>query len=254
LIALEQEKPLRVREELAQVNAVVLEMLLDGSLDGARAVDRLERSGLPVRGGLSALVLRGGATDHLLAAVDDVLLPLGIPRVCLDRGTEVLVALPVSSDGLAADVVRAAATRIAPAAVRAGVATARASDLVGAVHRATTAADSATSRRQRLVDASSMAGSVLIADPATRVVLSRLADTLLGPLVEYDRRTGSAMLATLRTFLDHNGNIGTAASALGIHRHTLRARVERIREILDVELDSAHVRAELLLALSSRSD
>jgi purine catabolism regulator len=223
-------------------------------LDGARAVDRLERSGLPVRDGLSVLVLRGGATAHLLAAVDDVLLPLGVPRVCLERGAEVLVVLPVSPDGLAGDVVRAAATRIAPAAVRAGVATTRTPDLAEAVHRATTAADSATSRRHRLVDAAGMAGHVLIADPAARVVLARLADTLLGPLVEHDRRTGAGMLTTLRTFLDHNGNIGTAAAALAIHRHTLRARIGRIREILDVDLDSAHVRAELLLALSSRSD
>lgn len=253
LIVLEAAKPLRVREEQASINRVVLELLIDGSLSSRRAVDRLEVSGLSAHGGLTVLVLTGGAPAQLLAVVENVLLPLGLPRVGLDRGEEVVVVLPTEPAGLVADVVRAAAARLGQADVYAGVAAARADDLVDAMHLATTAAHSARSRRLRLVDATSLAGHVLIADPAARVVLSRLADSLLGPLVEHDRTTGSGLVATLRAFLEHNGHVESAAVAMGIHRHTLRARMDRTREVLDVDLDSAHVRAELLLALSSRS-
>ena len=58
---------------------------------------------------------------------------------------------------------------------------------------------------------------------------------------------GTGLAETLRAFLEHNGHTEATSAALGVHRHTLRARLERIRALLDVDLDDAYVRAELLL-------
>ena len=54
---------------------------------------------------------------------------------------------------------------------------------------------------------------------------------------------------TLEVWLDHNGAWDPAAKALGIHRHTLRARVDAAGALLDADLDTFAARAELWGAL-----
>lgn len=84
--------------------------------------------------------------------------------------------------------------------------------------------------------------------------LTALADSLLGPLDAYDDQQGapSSLVATLHAFLRHNGERESAATELGIHRHTMRNRLARIRELTDLDLDAAQVRAELWIALMAR--
>ena len=126
-------------------------------------------------------------------------------------------------------------------------------DLAGAIHESITAARVAGVRGGGCVEAESMAGHALIALPATRAVLDGLAEKRLRPLADADRLAGSDLVGTLRAFLEHNGHWEAAASSLGIHRHTLNKRVGRIQVLLGVDLDSAHVRAELLLCLTAWS-
>ncbi len=54
---------------------------------------------------------------------------------------------------------------------------------------------------------------------------------------------------TLEVWLEHNGAWDPAAKALGIHRHTLRARVDAAAVLLDLDLDTFAARAELWGAL-----
>ena len=63
---------------------------------------------------------------------------------------------------------------------------------------------------------------------------------------------GHDLLPTLTAFLEHNGHLENAAGALGVHRHTMRNRLGRIGELLGGGLDSADVRARLLLAVRAR--
>ena len=75
---------------------------------------------------------------------------------------------------------------------------------------------------------------------------------VLRPLVEGDR---SALVPTLRAWLAHNGQWDSAAAELGVHRHTVRARIARAGELLGKDLtaaDSADARMELWLALRVR--
>ena len=99
------------------------------------------------------------------------------------------------------------------------------------------------------VDAESMAGHVLVAAPAARAVLAELAEARLRPLADHDLQTDANLIATLRAFLEHHGHWEAASAVLGIHRHTLRNRIDRIQTLIGVDLESAHVRAELLLSL-----
>jgi purine catabolism regulator len=80
-------------------------------------------------------------------------------------------------------------------------------------------------------------------------VLEDFTSALLAPLHEYDRRHRGQLVASLRAFLDHNGNWEPAARALGVHRHTLRYRIGRVEELTGRSLSVADDRAELWLAL-----
>ncbi|NUP45769.1 MAG: PucR family transcriptional regulator [Catenulispora sp.] len=90
--------------------------------------------------------------------------------------------------------------------------------------------------------------STLFADQAVR----DFAAGTLRPLTEADRST---LLPTLRAWLAHNGQWDSAAAELGVHRHTVRARIARAGELLGKDLtaaDSADARMELWLALRVR--
>ncbi|VFA96928.1 PucR family transcriptional regulator [Nocardia cyriacigeorgica] len=75
------------------------------------------------------------------------------------------------------------------------------------------------------------------------------AQAALAPVLELDQGSKVDFTQTLRAFLAHNGQADASASALGIHRHTLRYRMTRIADALARDLDDPTVRAELWFAL-----
>ena len=70
----------------------------------------------------------------------------------------------------------------------------------------------------------------------------------LDPLAEQ----GDELLGTLAAFLTHNGQMEAAATGLGIHRHTMRNRMQRISELLADDVQSADTRTQLWLAIRAR--
>ena len=74
-------------------------------------------------------------------------------------------------------------------------------------------------------------------------------DSLLGPLVEHDEAHGSALLESLRAYIEANGRWAEAAAQLKVHRHTLRYRMRKISELTGRDLGDAGDRLELWLAL-----
>ncbi|QJY49365.1 PucR family transcriptional regulator [Pseudonocardia broussonetiae] len=75
------------------------------------------------------------------------------------------------------------------------------------------------------------------------------AEALLAPLRDKDRTSKIDLRLTLRTFLANNGQSDASASALGIHRHTLRYRMGKVAEALERDIDDPTTRAELWIAL-----
>lgn len=99
----------------------------------------------------------------------------------------------------------------------------------------------------RFADAA--AGGVLagLDSPAGRA----LADARLRPLRDHDAAHGTALVETVRTWLSHDARIDEAARALGIHRHTVRARIAQAQQLLGVDLSAFPARAELWAALAA---
>ncbi|MFB7668646.1 PucR family transcriptional regulator [Kitasatospora sp. NPDC056138] len=73
------------------------------------------------------------------------------------------------------------------------------------------------------------------------------AARVLRPLLEGEPED----LATVRAWLAHAGSLKDAAAELGVHRNTVRQRLQRIRQLVDHDLDDAVDRAELLIALQA---
>lgn len=75
------------------------------------------------------------------------------------------------------------------------------------------------------------------------------AQGLLAPLRQHDRRHDDRIEHSLRVWLAHNGQLSPAASEIGVHRHTLKARIRTAESLLERDLDSPDARAELWTAL-----
>lgn len=70
----------------------------------------------------------------------------------------------------------------------------------------------------------------------------------LGPLIDYDKRHGTDMVQTLAEYFDCGGNYDETATALAVHRSTLRYRLQRIREIGGRDLADVDTRLNLQVA------
>jgi PucR family transcriptional regulator, purine catabolism regulatory protein len=67
--------------------------------------------------------------------------------------------------------------------------------------------------------------------------------------VAADRAGAGELVHSVRVWLTHHGQWEPAAAQLGVHRHTLRRRVQRAAALLGRDLDEAGARAEVWVAL-----
>jgi sugar diacid utilization regulator len=81
--------------------------------------------------------------------------------------------------------------------------------------------------------------------------LRRFYDETVRPLVAYDEQYETDLLGTLATFLDCDANVNATASRLFTHRHTIRYRFERVRELTGLEVSSTDGREKLSLGLKA---
>ncbi|MGB4777791.1 PucR family transcriptional regulator, partial [Microbacterium sp.] len=84
------------------------------------------------------------------------------------------------------------------------------------------------------------------------VALERFVNEQLGPLLEYDARTGAGLVVTLDAYLGSGLSKTRTADILGLRRQSLYGRLERISALLGgVDLDNRDRRTALDLALVS---
>lgn len=65
--------------------------------------------------------------------------------------------------------------------------------------------------------------------------LKRFHDEIIGPLKSYDRQNGTSLVKTAISYVDNDGDIAKTADSLYQHHNTVRYRIGRIREILDMK-------------------
>ena len=87
-----------------------------------------------------------------------------------------------------------------------------------------------------------------MSDPAE---LGRFYDETVRPLVLYDEQYETDLLGTLSTFLDCDANVNATAARLFTHRHTIRYRFERVRELTGLDVSSTDGREKLSLGLKA---
>ncbi|MFO7192263.1 helix-turn-helix domain-containing protein [Thermocrispum sp.] len=84
-----------------------------------------------------------------------------------------------------------------------------------------------------------------VEDPA---VVERLVRRWLGALIDYDAKRHSELVETLSQYLECGGAYDRAATALCVHRSTLKYRLQRIREISGLDLTDPDTQFNLQLA------
>ena len=90
--------------------------------------------------------------------------------------------------------------------------------------------------------------SAVVADEAVRERVWSLAEPALAALEGAD----AELRPSLEAFLRNNGSWEASARDLGVHRHTLKARMDKVERLTGLSLDSAESRVLLLLGLVSR--
>ena len=85
-------------------------------------------------------------------------------------------------------------------------------------------------------------------DPAE---LNRFYEETVLPLAAYDEQYETDLLGTLSTFLDCDANVNATAARLFTHRHTIRYRFERVRELTGLDVSSTDGREKLSLGLKA---
>jgi len=85
-------------------------------------------------------------------------------------------------------------------------------------------------------------------DPAE---LQRFHEETVAPLVAYDAQYETELLRTLESFLEADGNVARTAERLFTHRHTIRYRLDRVRELSGLDVGSSDGRERLSLGLKA---
>ena len=67
-----------------------------------------------------------------------------------------------------------------------------------------------------------------------------LAEEILAPLIDYDRNHSSELLQTLSCFCKCNGRINETARNMHLHRQSLLYRLEKLEELLGMDLKQHH--------------
>ena len=81
--------------------------------------------------------------------------------------------------------------------------------------------------------------------------LQRFHEETVAPLVAYDEQYETELVRTLETFLDSDGNVANTAQKLFTHRHTVRYRLERVKELTGLDVQSTEGRERLGLGLKA---
>jgi sugar diacid utilization regulator len=126
-------------------------------------------------------------------------------------------------------------------------------DLRRAGHEALLAANVVEGDPERAELAFDDAGTyqLLLPHMSDTAELRRFYRETVRPLVAYDEQYETDLLGTLSAFLECDANVNATAARLITHRHTIRYRFERVRELTGLDVQSTDGREKLSLGLKA---
>ena len=244
-----------VREQAAaQLRGGLLEELREAAMPAEDALRRAARLGCDLSGGAIVVVTEVRSTrPHQLTALVSDDYPGAVAQLLDGR---IYALLPAESrDGMDPEgAARGLAERLSkhgPTAISSLYAD------PGELHRAIQEAElvlEVVSRDERMAETMSEAGSgvyrllfrVLASHPDE--MRSFFEDTV-APVVQYDDRYHTDLLATLETYLAQECNMNATARAIYAHRHTVAYRLERIQQLTGLDPTASEDRERLSLRL-----
>jgi sugar diacid utilization regulator len=81
--------------------------------------------------------------------------------------------------------------------------------------------------------------------------LERFYSETVAPLSAYDDQYETELVATVEAYLDNDGNVAATAKQLFTHRHTIRYRLERVKELCGHDVSATAGREKLGLGLKA---
>jgi PucR family transcriptional regulator, purine catabolism regulatory protein len=239
-LMLAQASALRTAE--SRLRTVIFDLLTGGELDHANRLATDLWGGLPaapvrllsVAGRTKARAEFGDVVDATAAAAGERMFHASVA----DR-----VAVVYSAGGCLRERVLAAAEAYDHLVLGESAEVAL-EDLGRARYQADQAVDAGVRSGRRytsFADISAVGLFELLATPQARA----FADSLLRPLIDHDASGRGDLVRSLAAWLEHNGQWDAAASALGVHRHTLRHRMRRVETLLGRDLGVTATRMEL---------
>lgn len=265
-IQLDRERAvLAARDEL---EGEFLDILLAGSYTSEAAVrHRAERLGVDVGGDVAVLVVRPDGDgpsrarrDQLATAARAWAQRCAPQALTTLRQGALVVVLPVGEEGsdprrLAADLRRTCAGAIGG---EVSVGLGRVKRGVGGVRESYREAEQALGMSRRLGGGARVAAFDdlglfrLLFAMQGHPELRAFYEDQVGALVEYDRRTGAGLMATLEAFFRCHGSPTEIAHHLHLHRNTVLYRLRRIEEVGRLRLSDPETRLALHLCLRIR--
>lgn len=256
LITLQLDWPAELIAAYHALGGTLLDLMLHPDQQGASLSRHLHHFGFaPTDPVVLAVVTASRSRGRLLEVVSDQLEATARPHVVTRRDGGVAALLPAADAPRLVELLGRAVEEAGLGKVVIGVSGSLPQmDLSPALTSAEQAAAAARRARRTVGWFDDLTLGAVVEDEAIR---SRIW-TLAGPALDALERGATAreadLVPSLEAFLHHNGSWETAARALGVHRHTLRARMSRVEELTGLALDSADNRVLLMLALMSRPE
>jgi len=271
LLALEVERsrsPEWASDEAA--GAFVRDVLARAVTDRGDIVARAAELGAEVEGGAGVVIARAAPQAAqsgewrmrvLTVALRALRAAGGGPLGTLGEGepAEVAAIVPASEDGRLARAAGALERELATSLPGFAVTVARSRwtqdpvDLYRAGREAVLAANVAEAKGRSLL-AFEDTGAYRLLLPAMSedpVELERFYEETLAALAAYDEQYETELVATVDAYLENDGSVAQTAAKLFTHRHTVRYRLERVRELTGHDISSSEGREKLSLGLKA---
>ncbi len=277
LVAGEVERLRAPDRASAAALASFLRAVLGRDLSGREdIVARASELGVDLDAGASVVVVRAralvpvedGWRERVLAVADRgargaspaAVAALGVRGDAVASGAEVTVVLPGGDEAAAVRAADALMGELKGALPGLGFAVGRSrvaqdpADLHRAAAEALLAANVVEGDPERPVLAFEDTGayrlllSAMSEDPAE---LQRFYAETVEPLVAYDDQYETDLVQTVEAFLEADGNVAGTAQKLFTHRHTVRYRLERVKELCGLDVGSTDGREKLSLGLKA---
>jgi purine catabolism regulator len=229
------------RETLRREGAETLAELLQNAVDPATAERRLSRWGVAPGSLVTLMIVRGteGPLDesHVIRSLE----ASAAPHLLLRREDDLYV--------LTADTAEMRTALLDTPGVTGGMSRpfATGASLTVPLREARWAVAHAADSGQPLVSyGEDTSGRWLPDEPA---VLEGLVRHVLGPALDYDLEHGSALVATVQTWMERDRRTEEAARTLHVHPNTLAYRLRRFGSLIGRDLTASADFAEVWLAL-----